>query len=267
MRVILLLTALLLARAAFADSAEDAIKAIDQGLALLKAGDLPAARAAFQRAHDLVPDKANPYRLLGIVDARLGDCARAVEELDTFLKRVQADDPRAIESITVRDRCKEELQPKLGALVIESIPSGAEVRLDQKDKPPEGTTPWRNESIPAGNHVVFLSKPGYQASVSIVQVARGGVSNVQVVLPAEPPPNVVERPATSPTQLVAQAPPPPKKKWKLWVGIGVPVGVVLGVGAFLLGCYETKCLGSGNGGNNNRDHSATLLPPLVMGGN
>ena len=51
-------------------------------------------------------------------------------ELEIFLGKVQPDDPRTSEAVVLRDRCKEELQPKLGTLVVESEPSGAEVRLE-----------------------------------------------------------------------------------------------------------------------------------------
>jgi hypothetical protein len=181
--------------------------------------------------------------LLGIVDARLGDCARAVIELDTFLSRVPVDDPRAIEAITVRDRCKEELTAKIGTLSVESSPSGAEVRLDVQDKAPDGVTPWRNDQISVGNHVVFLRKPGYLQGLSAVQISRGGLTNVQIALQPEPvaapPPVVNARPAPAPQVIVAQSPPPPPKKSKAWIAaVVVPLGVVVIAGAIGLGFYE-----------------------------
>src|SRR6516165_11792935 len=85
---------------AHADNAADALIELDRGVALFQNNDLPAAREAFVKARDLVPDKANPYRWLGLVDARLGRCKEAIDELEVFLKRVPLNDTRAIEAIT-----------------------------------------------------------------------------------------------------------------------------------------------------------------------
>jgi Flp pilus assembly protein TadD len=65
-----------------------ALEQIDRGMALYKAGDLASARSAFSEAQRLAPDKANPYRLLGLVDARLGHCTEAAPEIETFLKLI-----------------------------------------------------------------------------------------------------------------------------------------------------------------------------------
>src|SRR5689334_12527112 len=80
------------AAVARADQSDEALQRMDQGMALFRVGSLTAARAAFVEAQKLVPDKANPYRWLGLTDARLGRCADAAEELDAFIKRVPADD-------------------------------------------------------------------------------------------------------------------------------------------------------------------------------
>ena len=99
----------LFSTAARADNVSEALTVLDRGVALYKAGDLPAARAEFVAAHNLVPDKPNPFRWLGLVDARLGRCKDAVDELTHFLQLISADDPRAVEAIAVRDACKSEL--------------------------------------------------------------------------------------------------------------------------------------------------------------
>ena len=76
----------LLASSAAAQTANEtrALRFIEAGYALLNAGDLDGARATFIKARDLVPDKANPYRWLGIVEARLGRCADALISFDEF---------------------------------------------------------------------------------------------------------------------------------------------------------------------------------------
>ncbi len=150
-----------------AGKSDDALKFLDEGIKLFNGGDLAGAREAFSQAHDLVPDKANPYRWLGLVDARMGRCGDAIKELEIFLQKVPPGDSRAAEAVTLRDRCREDVQPRLGSLVVETSPSGAEVRLDDPSAPVAGVTPFRGESVPIGNHVVFVQKPGYE------QVARG----------------------------------------------------------------------------------------------
>jgi hypothetical protein len=166
-----------------ADPAEEAVRLVDQGIALYKAKDYAAARTAFARARDLVPDKANPYRWLGVTDAALGRCGEAVTELDTFLSRVPAGDPRTIEAITIRDRCQAELAPRVGHLVVESVPTEAEVRLDDESSPPLGKTPLQRD-VSAGNHVVFLRKAGLEPVAKPVQVIRGETVHLEVTLSA-----------------------------------------------------------------------------------
>lgn len=112
MRSALLL--LFLAPQARADRAAEALQLLDQGIAHFQAGRLDAARDSFIQARDLVPDKPNPHRWLGLVYARQGRCAEAVTEVDVFIQRVPASDPRAVEAVTLRDRCQPEAQkPRL----------------------------------------------------------------------------------------------------------------------------------------------------------
>src|SRR5262249_7971537 len=92
--------------AAHADKESDAVKALDDGWQLFLKGKLAEARAKFAFAQQAFPEKPNPYRLLALVDAREGRCADAVAELDEFLKRVNADDERYAEAVTLRDTCR-----------------------------------------------------------------------------------------------------------------------------------------------------------------
>src|SRR5438132_9838649 len=118
-----LLVALTSARAA-GPTEYDALVAQESGIRLFYAGKLAEARAAFEEAHRLAPDKANPYRWLGLTEARLGDCASAIRDLDAFLKVIPPRDARSPEAVTVRDRCKADLQPQLGSLSVETTPPG-----------------------------------------------------------------------------------------------------------------------------------------------
>jgi hypothetical protein len=252
-----LVAVLLASGSARADSASDALQLLDRGIALFQAGDLPAAREAFVKARELVPDKANPYRWLGLVDARAGRCKEAVEELDTFIGRVPPGDPRTVEAITIRDRCKEELQPKVGTLVIESTPTGAEVLLDDLDRAPVGTTPYRNDALTVGSHLLALRKPGHRQLTKSITLGRGETIRLDLSLTPEAAPvavTPVPAPVPAANTLTAPAPEPaPKKSNKIAIAVGVTVGVVaaaaLGIG-----------LGIGLGGGDNA--GITRLPPL-----
>jgi hypothetical protein len=223
MRSLLLL--LLLAAPVQADSTDDALKLLDLGVSHFQAGRLDAARDAFIKARDLVPDKPNPHRWLGLVYARLGNCGLAVWELESFIRRVPASDPRTVEAVTLRDRCKAELKPRFGALVIESTPPEASVRLDDAAAPVLGTTPYRNEAVPVGSHLVVVEKPGYQTAQKGVLVSQEGITRVELALS----PAVVAAVTTSPTTDA------PRKKPRYWIygvvgGAVVVAAVVLGVG-------------------------------------
>jgi hypothetical protein len=215
-------------------SAEDPQSYIDRGVQFLDAGHLEDARAAFAQAQQLAPDKANPYRLLGIVDARLGRCTDAVKELTAFIDRVTPGDPRVREAITIRDRCKEELSPKLGTLVVETTPASAEVRLDDANGQVVGTTPYRNDALAVGSHVVYISSSGYKSISRGLSVAQNETVRLELTLEAEPTPAVVEKAPAPPIAVAAPAPQPVGKKrsrkWIAAVVASVVAVAVLGIG-------------------------------------
>lgn len=214
---------LLLSVPARADNAAEALKLLELGILQFQAGKLEAARDAFVKARDLVPDKANPHRWLGLVYARLGKCSQAVTELGTFIQRVPANDPRTVEAVTLRDRCQAELKPKFGALVVDSMPTDASVRLDDAAAPVMGVTPYRNEAVPVGSHLVVVEKPGFQTAQKGVQVSEQGITRVKLEL-------LVEGAAPVATESTDR-----QKKPRYWIygvagGAVVVVAVALGVG-------------------------------------
>lgn len=191
----LLVPLLALTAVARADEGGDALRALEHGIDLFKADHLLEARAAFEKARKLAPAKPNPYRWLGLADARLGDCAKAVPELNDFIARVPDGDPRTVEAVTIRERCLQELKPKVGTLVVHSDPEGAAVRLDDETAAPVGVTPWRASSLTVGAHGVFLSLRGYVKQFRSVVVSAGGTARIDVELAEQP--------------VAAQEPPPP----------------------------------------------------------
>ena len=92
-----------------ADDAEAAALAhLGRGVEAFHAGDYVTARAELTRAHELAPDRANPYRWLALTAMQQGDCAAVEVNASGFLARVRPDDPRAAELIRLRALCRAE---------------------------------------------------------------------------------------------------------------------------------------------------------------
>jgi Flp pilus assembly protein TadD len=92
-----------------ADKELDALQHLDAGIKLFERDELERARTEFFAARDLFPQKPNPHRWLGLLEARLGRCAEAVSELDRFLALVPPSDLRVSEAREARDRCRDKL--------------------------------------------------------------------------------------------------------------------------------------------------------------
>jgi hypothetical protein len=78
---------------------------LDRGVAAYRAGDFHRAHAELALANQLAPDRPNPYRWLALTEAALGDCDSALVDIEGFLSRVAADDPRIGELRALRERC------------------------------------------------------------------------------------------------------------------------------------------------------------------
>jgi hypothetical protein len=78
---------------------------LDRGVAAYRAGDFHRAHAELALANQLAPDRPNPYRWLALTEAALGDCDSALVNVEGFLSRVAADDPRIGELRALRERC------------------------------------------------------------------------------------------------------------------------------------------------------------------
>ena len=255
----LLFALALVAGVARAESAAEieqkALKFLAAGDALYKIEDFVGARAAFAKATELVPEKANPWRLLGVVDAQLGHCAEAVTDFDNFLAHVPPSDARVADVTARRDRCRDELRPKTGQLLVRSTPSGAEVRLDDEHTASVGATPVTVPAATAGAHIVYLHKEGFRDTGRSAQVTRGEATTIDVTLSPLPPSTARVEPVADPVPrtppVEVQAPPveeppapPPREPERhgsrAWI-VGVVVGVVLVAAAVGVGVvYATR---------------------------
>jgi hypothetical protein len=187
------------------DADSEALEHVKLGSKLYNEGDLRGAREEFAKAHELVPERVNPFRLLGLTEARLGNCESAVKYLEEFLRRAAPDDHRIAEVTGVRDSCKEVMNLPVGRLEVASEPPGAEVRLDSDAAASLGTTPLKVGGVLAGAHVVYLRLPGYTPQFRPVTVAKGETAKVAMKLVKEPV--AQKRGASKAANTVAQQPP------------------------------------------------------------
>jgi hypothetical protein len=215
-----------------------AIQHLNRGHELYNQGQLEPALVEFKLARDLVPERATPYRWLGMTEAALGRCADAVGHLETFLTKAQPGDPRIAEVRALHDHCQRQLAPDVGTLVVESRPDGADVHLD--DEPAAlGRTPYRQEGVAVGPHVVVLRRDGHVAARRELQVSRGETFRLAVEL----------QPLA-----VAVAPPPRVplyRRWPLWLGVGA--SAALGVAAAVIAAIAWP-------------PTVTVFPPHATGG-
>ncbi|HEY5927524.1 MAG TPA: hypothetical protein VIV11_37830 [Kofleriaceae bacterium] len=110
MRVFVVAIVVALQLPAHADPAEDAaLLHLDRGIAAFNAKDFSTAEREFAAAHQLVPDKANPYRWLALSEIQLGNCKSAVGHIDGFIARVPPADTRVAEMTRWREFCRREL--------------------------------------------------------------------------------------------------------------------------------------------------------------
>jgi hypothetical protein len=86
---------------------------LDRGIAAYGAGEFALAQKELAIAVELVPHKPNPYRWLALAEIQLGNCAHARLDVDSFIARVAAEDPRIPELVRARDSCKQKGIPKV----------------------------------------------------------------------------------------------------------------------------------------------------------
>jgi hypothetical protein len=162
------LAIVLAARIASADAVEDAQAHLDRGIAAFEKGDFLAAHAELEAANKLVPEKPNPYRWLALAEVQLGDCTRALANIEAFLARVDAGDPRRAEMQRLRELCG-----RTGTVSIRTTPTRAQLRIDGAHV---GTAPYRSGAFAAGEHTVVADAPGYERlSRSLVVAPRSTV--------------------------------------------------------------------------------------------
>jgi hypothetical protein len=195
----------LAAAAAHADPAEDsALAHLDRGVAAYRAGDFALAHTELAAASQLAPDRPNPYRWLALTEVELGDCRSALGDIERFLSRVPAGDPRVAEVVALRGRCV-----GTGTVSLESTPGGAAIRVD--GGPQLATTPARGLAMRAGAHRITLDKAGFVPRSEEIFVRATGTTYATFPL----------TPATPAT--------PRYRRWWLWAAVGAVAITTVGV--------------------------------------
>ncbi len=159
-----------------------ALAHLQRGVDAFDAGDYPRALRELTIAHDLAPDRPNPYRWLALTQVQLGDCPAALGNIDGFLARVPLDEPRVGEMVRLRELCTQ-----IGVLHVESSPSPVALRIDDVDV---GETPYHGLSMRAGAHTLVAQRPGYARVSRTIDLPAGGELTVRLELAA------VQRPLT-----------------------------------------------------------------------
>ncbi len=178
---------------AHADATEDAAQVhLDRGVAAFEANDFALARRELGAARDLAPNKPNPYRWLALTDIQLGDCTAALPNIEGFVTRAPARDPRIAELVRLRELCQ-----RAGVLRVTSSPSPVSLRVDGAAV---GSTPYQALSMRAGSHVVAAERRGFV-----------GVTRSIVITPGE---------AVELRLDLAPARTPITRRWWFWAAVG-----------------------------------------------
>jgi hypothetical protein len=198
-----LVAALAFAAEAHADATEDAaLLHLERGVAAFKAGDYLRAHRELEAAHDLAPDRANPYRWLALTEIQLGDCRRALVNIEGFLARVKPDEPRVAELVRLRELCQ-----RTGVLRVESTPPRAALHLDGAYV---GNTPFRALSLQSGSHTLVADAPGRRSVSRVIELPAGGELDIRLELPA------------------AAHRRPLYKRWWFWTAVGGAAAITVG---------------------------------------
>jgi tetratricopeptide (TPR) repeat protein len=155
------------------DGVHEAGKHFQRGVTLYGEADYRGALVEFKRAYDLAPNGAVLYNI-GETEFQLRDYAGALMTFERYLiESGPTDSHRAEVETNVR-----ELKSRVGQVTITTVPSGAEVSVDDRIL---GKTPLDGPVMVGIGHVkVSATMPGRQAVTRYVDVAAE--DDVSVVL-------------------------------------------------------------------------------------
>jgi tetratricopeptide (TPR) repeat protein len=213
-------------------SARDAGRHFQRGVTLYGEADYRAALVEFRRAYAIAPHVAVLYNI-GEAQYQLQDYAAALTTFDRYLAESTPTDSRRTEVETN----VEILRARVGHIGIATIPSGADVTVDDQ---PVGRTPIeRPVLVSIGHRKVVATIAGRPPVTRYVDVATD--DNLTVTLPL-PEVTTTSLPAVPRTQLPAIPPDaaPVSHAGAIWRGIGWTTTGLLAAGAVTFGVLADK---------------------------
>ncbi|MDF3067332.1 MAG: hypothetical protein K0R38_2933 [Polyangiaceae bacterium] len=159
----------------------EASRHFERGYLMAQQGSLEEAIQEFQTAYALRPHASVLYNL-GQAYAASGRAAEAMQTLSKYLAESdpKLDAERRAQATTLLDYQKQ----RVGTLVVEAEPAGAELVLDGVLL---GRAPLANRVLlSAGIHGLWVNAPGRVAHYRRLEIRGGATLHVRVPLPPEP---------------------------------------------------------------------------------
>lgn len=174
------ITAILLAalpRLAAADDHEIAKAKFQEGMALIKEENYPAALAAFEESYKLVPKPGLLYNIAMCQKALF----RYVESIASFKKYVSAMGANIKPEMRLTvDQAISDMQKLVGTVLIDGAPDGADVFIDDRAV---GATPLKEPLITdPGQHSIRVERDGFKPLRTEVTVPSGATIAVRAAL-------------------------------------------------------------------------------------
>lgn len=179
------------------EAVEAAHSAFQRGKALRESGDLRGALREFERAYELSPAYQVLY-FVGALNVELQQWARARQAFELYLQLGAGQ--LGPERIAEVQRHLEELSKHTATLTLTLNVAGADVQVDGAKLT---STTISGLILDTGEHVVRVSKPGFQPLEQVVRADVG--ENLHLVLPLAP---LVSSEAEAGIAQSAPAPPP-----------------------------------------------------------
>jgi hypothetical protein len=166
-------------RLASADDQELAKTKFQQGMALIKEENYPAALAAFEESYRILPKPGLLYNIAMCQKALF----RYVDSIAAFKKYLEAMGASVKPEMKLNvEQALADMRKLVGTIVIDGAPDGASVFVDDK---PVGTTPLEETLIAdPGQHSIRVERDGYKPLRTEVNVASGAGVSVRAQLRA-----------------------------------------------------------------------------------
>ena len=224
---------------AVADDASNrqAFKHFQRGVTLYGEADYRAALVEFKRAYAVAPNPAVLYNV-GEAQYQLQDYAAALTTFEHFLAEASSGDAHRTEV----ESNVEILRARVGHMTITTIPSGAEVAIDDA---PVGKTPLeRALLVSIGHRKVVAALAGRPSITRYVDVAADDTLSVTLQLPESPEPVPSPAPRLETTSRPTEATQPSHGgstlRWLGWTATGALAAGAITSG--ILGLRESQSL-------------------------